>query len=435
MPFCCIYQSVFVQDKSQNHSIIKHVRNVTYELRRKGDFIIENKELITKAVNYAKKNATSIDLTVKDITENAGFSIDYFNRLFLAHTGFTVMAYVNYMRLKKAVVLLRNTEMSLLDITLEVGYESHEGFIKAFKKKYCITPSEYRANNSKTVLSFGELTDKSVAARFIHTNPDFSLVDTHCVIDTLLEKDAKRYSYLCTTIKYMGLKIAAPGGNIENGFIGIGDDLNGNIYLELVTDSFEQLANWLDRFPDSDSFYSTCAPAEIESRLAELGVDCDIAATPQSMYFEDPLKYDLPSNISIRQLTCSDKNSIIKWANGRKNGYIDHLLNEKHYLDDTVLEYGVFEEGELIAIAECGIDEVHGLKLNNCCQIRFADGKSNDVLYRPIYAYIVNDILNKGVLPFDDLQHGEYAKQNGNFTSTDLGFEVVNWKYNLKNRL
>ena len=81
---------------------------------------MENKELITKAVNYAKKNATSTDLTVKDIAENAGFSIDYFSRLFLAHTGFTVMAYVNYMRLKKAVVLLRNTEMSLLDITLEV---------------------------------------------------------------------------------------------------------------------------------------------------------------------------------------------------------------------------------------------------------------------------------------------------------------------------
>lgn len=29
----------------------------------------------------------------------------------------------------------------------------------------------------------------------------------------------------------------------------------------------------------------------------------------------------------------------------------------------------------------------------------------------------------------------DYAKQNGNFTSTDLGFEVVNWKYSLKNRL
>ena len=95
---------------------------------------MENTELISKAIHYAKKNFNNTDMSVENVADFAGFSIDYFNRIFLAHTGFTVMSYVNYMRIKKAVELLRTTDKTVLDIALEVGYDSHEGFIKAFKK-------------------------------------------------------------------------------------------------------------------------------------------------------------------------------------------------------------------------------------------------------------------------------------------------------------
>lgn len=60
--------------------------------------------------------------------------MDYFNRLFLAHTGFTVMAYVGYIRTQKAAKLLRLTDQSILDIALAVGYDSHEGFLEGFQK-------------------------------------------------------------------------------------------------------------------------------------------------------------------------------------------------------------------------------------------------------------------------------------------------------------
>lgn len=105
---------------------------------------MENRDLIFNAICYAKKNFSDANMSVENVAEHAGFSIDYFNRVFLAHTGFTVMSYVNYMRIKKAVELLRNTEKTVLDIALEVGYDSHEGFIKAFKRIYGVAPSEYR---------------------------------------------------------------------------------------------------------------------------------------------------------------------------------------------------------------------------------------------------------------------------------------------------
>lgn len=392
---------------------------------------MENTELIFKAVEFAKQNASDNEISVEDVAANAGFSIDYFNRIFLAHTGFTVTAYMNYVRLKNAAKLLRTTDKSVLEIALEIGYDSHEGFTKAFKKKYGVTPSDYRTKTKNQIMYLGEITDKTVAARFVHSNPDFQLVDSNIVIDYLLEKDAKRYSYFCTTIKYCGLEIAAPNGDFENGFIGIGDDGNGKCYLEFMTDNLELLSKCIKRFSQRKTFYSNKNETEICEILKSNGIKNNLKVTPQALFFGEPIEVDLPEGIIIRLLNSSDKKSILKWAGGKKDGYINHLLNEKDYLDENNLEYGVFENEELIAVAGCGIDEVHGMKLNNCCAIHFADGKESEKLYRTIFAFVTNDILSKGALPFDDIQHGDYAKSHGNFTSFDYGYEIVNRRYDI----
>lgn len=391
---------------------------------------MENIELIKKAVAYVKQNATN-PISLQDVALHAGFSTDYFNRVFLSHTGFSVMSYVNCIRLIKAAELLRCTQKSILEIALEVGYDSHEGFIKAFKKRYDLTPSEYRSQKRNTVLYWGELTDSSFAACFIHDNLDFQPIDPDFVIDYLLEKDAKRYGYFCTTIKYMGLAVAAPEGNPEKGFIGIGDDRNGGYYLEAMVDDFAVLSAWLKRFPNITAFYSRCEPADVKNMLESYGVEYEITATPQAFYYGDPMECPLPDTIIIRPLSYSDKKDIEKWANGRRDNYIRHLLSEKDYLDASVLEYGVFQGDDLIAVAGCGIDEVHDFRLNNCCAIRFADGKATRDMYRCIFAFAVNDVLARGVLPYDDLQHGEYARTHGGFTSADMGFVTTNWRYDI----
>lgn len=422
-------EDAFVQDFIVFSFIINDVKSAFYKnLKEK---IMENTELISKAVHYAKKNFNNTDMSVENVADFAGFSIDYFNRIFLAHTGFTVMSYVNYMRIKKAVELLRNTDKTVLDIALEVGYDSHEGFIKAFKKIYNVTPSEYRKQNKSKVLSWNELTDSSCVNRFLHENCDFKQIDSDLIIDYLLEQDSKRYGYFCTTIKCMGLQIVAPSGNYEKGFIGIGDDRNGGVWLELVSDDFSLLAEWIKRFDSPINFYSNENPEKVRENLKSYGINCEIESTPQSLYLGDHIKNNLPQNVIIRELSYADKDNILKWANGKTDGYINHLLNEKHYQDPSVMEYGVFQNDDLIAIAGCGIDEAHGFKLNNCCNIRFADGKATNEMYFNIFAFVVNDIIDKGLLPFDDLQYGEYAKSHGGFSANDVGFTTVNWRYDI----
>ena len=390
---------------------------------------MENADLIHKAIHYAKRHFSDTAMSVETVADHAGFSMDYFNRIFLAHTGFTVMAYVNYMRIKQAVALLRNTDKTVLDIALEVGYDSHEGFIKAFKKHYGVTPSDYRKRNKARVLSWGELTDSACAHRFLHEHTDFALVDADEVIDYLLEKDSKRYGYFCTSIKSYGLVIVAPNGNYKEGFIGIGDDRRGGMWLEMVSDDMDLLCEWIRRFDADTTFYSTSDPDTVLAALKANGINDAIQTTPQTLYFGDPLPCHLPQNIQVRPLTYADKDAILEWANGKTDGYVQHLLNEQHYNDPSVLEYGVFENEELIAVAGGYVEDVHGFRLNNCCSIRFAEGKASDKLYRDIFANVTNDVLSKGILPFDDLQHGDYAQQHGKFTAADMGFTIANWRY------
>ena len=54
---------------------------------------MENSELITKALNYIKSENKKSDITIDDVAAHAGFSTDYFNRIFFAHTGFNIMEY------------------------------------------------------------------------------------------------------------------------------------------------------------------------------------------------------------------------------------------------------------------------------------------------------------------------------------------------------
>ncbi len=392
---------------------------------------MENRELIARAVDYAIAHAIDEDITVQAVAEHAGFSIDYFNRLFLSHTGFTVMAYIGYRRLKRAVWLLRTTDKSVLDIALEVGYASHEGFIKAFKKEYGVTPSEYRHQHREKILSYGDLADRSVTARFLHQNPDFAAVDPEDAVDYLLEKDAKRYAYRCTAIRAMGYGVVAPNGDLTKGLICIGDDRQGGYWLELVTDDENTLCEWLKRFEKVEFFDSVLAPDAMKRVLKEHGTEISVTATPECFYFGEPMACDLPQGVSVRPLSYTDKKAIAAFADGNLTPYIRHLLCEQDYLDEFTLDYGVFQGDTLIAVMGGGIETVRGMRLNNCCKFYTGETPLSDTLCRAVYTAATNDLLKRGILPFDDLQHGTYAEEHGYFTAADLGFETVNYRYTI----
>ena len=86
------------------------------------------------------------DLSLERLSGVAAFSKFHFHRQFAELVGVPVHAYVQLVRFKRAVYQLAfRPERRIIDIALASGYESHEAFTRAFKKRVGQTPSEFRA--------------------------------------------------------------------------------------------------------------------------------------------------------------------------------------------------------------------------------------------------------------------------------------------------
>lgn len=68
----------------------------------------------------------------------------YAGRLFLRQTGSTFHQYLTRRRLEAAVLWLENSEKSITEIALECGFGTASYLNRLFRRKYGVTPSEYR---------------------------------------------------------------------------------------------------------------------------------------------------------------------------------------------------------------------------------------------------------------------------------------------------
>jgi AraC-like DNA-binding protein len=82
------------------------------------------------------------------LAELCGCSVRHFRRVFRSHFKTSVRAKQTALRLEKACQLLVETEEKIVSIAFESGYR-HLGFFNAvFKKKFGVTPSEWRRQHS-----------------------------------------------------------------------------------------------------------------------------------------------------------------------------------------------------------------------------------------------------------------------------------------------
>lgn len=85
------------------------------------------------------------DLSLGSLAAMAGLSPFHFHRIFREATGETARHYVERVRLERAAFRLMIHDDAALDIALDCGFRNHETFVRAFRRRYGRTPSEYRA--------------------------------------------------------------------------------------------------------------------------------------------------------------------------------------------------------------------------------------------------------------------------------------------------
>ena len=101
---------------------------------------------IQEAVTYMEHNYQR-EITVEEIADVCKLNRSYFSKLFKENMGCPPQEFLIRLRLSKATELMKTTANSIGDISTLCGYPNQLHFSRAFKKRYGVSPREWRLQN------------------------------------------------------------------------------------------------------------------------------------------------------------------------------------------------------------------------------------------------------------------------------------------------
>ncbi len=114
---------------------------------------------IQRAIDYVEAHLTE-EIDYEAVAKEACSSVFHFQRVFGIMCGFSLGDYIRMRRLSQAAAELLQTGSRVIDVALKYGYETPEGFTRAFARFHGITPTE--ARRSGNVKSFSRLSVKLI---------------------------------------------------------------------------------------------------------------------------------------------------------------------------------------------------------------------------------------------------------------------------------
>jgi len=139
-----------INELEQNETLddlLAAFRSILDQAMKKMNEIRENKsshQLVQDIKQYIIDHFHDPDLSLTHLSEAFGLNPKYLSRLFRESFGVKFLECVTGYRMEKAQQLLVETNKTIQDIGLEVGYEHVLTFIRVFKKHTGETPGQYR---------------------------------------------------------------------------------------------------------------------------------------------------------------------------------------------------------------------------------------------------------------------------------------------------
>lgn len=105
--------------------------------------MLDLKETIAECIAYVEDNIYR-KITLDDIAAHSGLSKYHLHRVFKSLTGESLMEYVQTRKLSASIDELTRTNMRIIDIALEYGFDYEQSYIRAFRKRFGYTPMKVR---------------------------------------------------------------------------------------------------------------------------------------------------------------------------------------------------------------------------------------------------------------------------------------------------
>ena len=98
-------------------------------------------DIINRINDYIEENYTN-NISLSNIADKFFINKNYLCDIFKAETDTTINEYITTLRINKGKSLIRDTNLTLTEISYEIGYQNTSYFNRVFRKKTGISPSE-----------------------------------------------------------------------------------------------------------------------------------------------------------------------------------------------------------------------------------------------------------------------------------------------------
>ena len=132
-----ICASFLRNDPIQINVVYKSLCNRLIDKSKKTNVIIE-------AQKYINRNYNNEYLSISEIANSLGVSQTYLSRMFKREMGSTFSQYLTNVRIKNAIILMRDPSLRLNEIAELIGYGTQNYFNNIFKRSVGISPQDYK---------------------------------------------------------------------------------------------------------------------------------------------------------------------------------------------------------------------------------------------------------------------------------------------------
>lgn len=123
-----------------NHLIATHQFSVISSLKPLKD---ECSHAVSVATEYIGTNYRE-QIKIEDIINLVTYSQSHFLRLFKRETGYSILKYINHVRVEKACLDLMYSHKSLTEIAISNGFNTPQYFSRVFSDVMNVTPGQFR---------------------------------------------------------------------------------------------------------------------------------------------------------------------------------------------------------------------------------------------------------------------------------------------------
>lgn len=145
----------------------------------------EHIEAVQRMQNYIHMNLTT-NITMADLARASMYSPWYSYRLFVQLLNMTPSVYIRRLRLSKSALRLRDEKVKIIDIAFEAGFESVDGYQRAFYREFGCNPYEY------SICPIPIYLFKPYGVNHLKEREDTAMQDVKNVFIQVIEKPARK---------------------------------------------------------------------------------------------------------------------------------------------------------------------------------------------------------------------------------------------------